>query len=64
LEPPEEGRRRRRRRRRRLGEMERDAMLAHGLSQTVNERLFISSDRSEGYVCNKCGLMVSCFKKM
>lgn len=48
----------------RMGEMERDAMLAHGLSQTVNERLFKSSDRSSGYVCNKCGLMISCFKKL
>ena len=47
-----------------MGEMERDAMLAHGLSQTVNERLFRSSDRSDGFVCNKCGLMISCFKKM
>lgn len=48
----------------RMGEMERDALLAHGLSQTVNERLFRSSDRSDGFVCNKCGLMISCFKKM
>lgn len=48
----------------RMGEMERDAMLAHGLSQVVNERLFKSSDKSEGYVCNRCGLMISCFKKM
>ena len=48
----------------RMGEMERDPMLAHGLSQTVNERLFRSSDKSEGYVCNRCGLMLSCFKKM
>lgn len=48
----------------RMGEMERDALLAHGLSQTVNERLFRSSDRSEGFVCNKCGLMISCFMKM
>ena len=48
----------------RMGEMERDAMLAHGLSQIVNERLFLSSDKSQGYVCNKCGMMVSCFKKM
>jgi len=44
--------------------MERDALLAHGLSQVVNERLFISSDKSEGYVCNKCGLMISAFKKV
>lgn len=48
----------------RMGEMERDAMLSHGISQTVNERLFLSSDRSDAYVCNKCGLMLSCFKKM
>lgn len=29
-----------------MGEMERDAMLAHGLSQIVNERLFKSLDKS------------------
>lgn len=39
-------------------------MLAHGLSQVVNERLFKSSDKSEGYVCNKCGLMISAYKKV
>lgn len=48
----------------RMGEMERDAMLAHGLSQIVNERLYRSSDKSEAYVCNRCGSMLSCFKKM
>ncbi len=48
----------------RMGEMERDAMLAHGLSQIVNERLYRSSDKSEAYVCNKCGSMLSCFKRM
>lgn len=48
----------------RMGEMERDAMLAHGLSQIVNERLYRSSDKSEAYICNKCGSMLSCFKKM
>ena len=47
----------------RMGEMERDAMLAHGLSSIVNERLFKSSDYSEGYVCNKCGSMLSCYLK-
>ena len=39
-------------------------MLAHGLSQIINERLFKSSDYSEGYVCNKCGSMLTCFKKI
>ena len=39
-------------------------MLAHGVSQITNERLFLSSDRSEAYICNKCGLMLSCFKKL
>lgn len=48
----------------RMGEMERDAMLAHGLSQIVNERLYRSSDKSEGYVCRKCGSMLSCYKKL
>jgi DNA-directed RNA polymerase I subunit RPA2 len=48
----------------RMGEMERDAMLAHGVSEIVNERLYRSSDQAEGYVCNKCGSMLACFKKM
>lgn len=39
-------------------------MLAHGLSQIVNERLYRSSDKSEAYVCNKCGSMLACFKKL
>lgn len=47
-----------------MGEMERDAMLAHGISQIVNQRLYRSSDKSEAYVCNKCGSMLSCFKNM
>lgn len=48
----------------RMGEMERDALLSHGLAQTINERLFKSSDRSSGYICNRCGLMLSCYKKL
>lgn len=39
----------------RLGEMERDAMLAHGLSQFLHERFMDSSDGVEAHVCNKCG---------
>jgi DNA-directed RNA polymerase I subunit RPA2 len=39
----------------RVGEMERDSLLAHGISYSVNDRLFKSSDYSEGWVCKKCG---------
>ena len=47
----------------RMGEMERDAMLAHGVSYILNERLFQSSDYSEANVCNKCGTMIACYLK-
>merc|ERR1712136_78418 len=43
----------------RFGEMERDALLAHGCSALLHERLFISSDRSKAYVCEKCGSILS-----
>ncbi|CAG8890638.1 unnamed protein product [Penicillium egyptiacum] len=41
----------------RLGEMERDCLIAYGTSQLLLERLMISSDRHEVDVCEKCGFM-------
>ena len=45
----------------RLGEMERDALLAHGVAFCLHDRLLNSSDYSEGYVCRKCGGLLSSF---
>ncbi|KAK1776712.1 hypothetical protein QBC45DRAFT_418734 [Copromyces sp. CBS 386.78] len=40
----------------RLGEMERDCLIAYGASQLLLERLMISSDGTELDVCQECGL--------
>jgi DNA-directed RNA polymerase III subunit RPC2 len=40
----------------RLGEMERDCLIAYGASQLLLERLMISSDGTDVDICQKCGL--------
>jgi DNA-directed RNA polymerase I subunit RPA2 len=45
----------------RLGEMERDSLLAHGAAFCLNDRLMKCSDYSEGYVCKKCGSILSTY---
>jgi len=45
----------------RLGEMERDSLLAHGAAFCLNDRLMKCSDYSEGYVCTKCGSILSTY---
>nr|XP_033792439.1 DNA-directed RNA polymerase I subunit RPA2 [Geotrypetes seraphini] len=43
----------------RFGEMERDALLAHGTSFLLHDRLFNCSDRSMAHVCVACGSLLS-----
>lgn len=42
----------------RVGEMERDSLLAHGMSNFLFERLSHCSDEFSVYICNQCGLIV------
>ena len=41
----------------RLGEMERDCLIAYGASQLLLERLMLSSDAHEVDICGTCGMM-------
>lgn len=43
----------------RLGEMERDCLLAHGTAQFVKERLLDMSDKFRVYICKICGTFVT-----
>lgn len=45
----------------RLGEMERDALLSHGVAFCVQDRLMNCSDLHVGFVCGKCGSLLSVF---
>ncbi|OMJ24511.1 putative DNA-directed RNA polymerase I subunit RPA2 [Smittium culicis] len=43
----------------RLGEMERDSLLAHGTSYILQDRLLNCSDYSRAYVCKTCGSILA-----
>ena len=43
----------------RIGEMERDVMLSHGISRFCRERLYDVSDKYSVHVCKKCGMIAS-----
>ena len=41
----------------RIGEMERDVMIAHGMSEFCKDRLMDASDKYSMHVCKKCGMV-------
>lgn len=43
----------------RIGEMERDTLLAQGVSNTLRDRLIEQSDRYKCWVCKVCGLFAT-----
>ena len=47
----------------RFGEMERDALIAHGCSYLTYDRLHLSSDYFVGDVCCKCGQLITTTRK-
>jgi len=47
----------------RIGEMERDALMAHGVSKYIKEKLMDTSDVYTTYVCDDCGLFAQRFAK-
>ena len=47
----------------RVGEMERDGLLSHGIAEVVQDRLLHVSDKTKAFVCTRCGSMCGIYEK-
>lgn len=47
----------------RVGEMERDGLLSHGIAEVVVDRLLHVSDKTKAFVCVECGGLLSIYEK-
>lgn len=47
----------------RVGEMERDGLLSHGMSEVVLDRLLHVSDKTKAYICPQCGGLLSIYER-
>lgn len=47
----------------RVGEMERDGLLSHGISEVVVDRLLHVSDKTKAFVCPRCGSLLSLYER-
>lgn len=47
----------------RVGEMERDCLLSHGISEVVIDRLLHVSDKTKAFVCPTCGDLLSIYEQ-
>lgn len=47
----------------RVGEMERDGLLSHGISEVVVDRLLHVSDKTKAFICPKCGSLLSIYER-
>eukprot|EP00742_Colponemidia_sp_Colp-10_P010789 GILJ01011886.1.p1 GENE.GILJ01011886.1~~GILJ01011886.1.p1 ORF type:complete len:1277 (+),score=178.15 GILJ01011886.1:437-3832(+) len=47
----------------RIGEMERDGLLSHGISEVVLDRLLHVSDKTKAFICSECGGLLNIYER-